>query len=54
MSVQVRANFVFTEEEFELLGFHKQGDIIENILKHADWDIEITSVEILSDEPEEF
>lgn len=46
MAIQVRANFVLTEEEFESLSFDKQGDIIEKMLSHQDWDVEILSIEM--------
>lgn len=50
MAIKVVAELVFTEEEFEALGFTKQGDIIENMLSHSDWDIEIMRIQIDTDE----
>jgi len=47
MAVQVRANFVFTEDDFENLSFDKQGDIIEQLLmSNPNWEVEILGIEL--------
>lgn len=44
MAKKVVLEIIFTEEEFELLSFEKQGEIIENMLVNRDWDIEIGKI----------
>lgn len=46
MAIRVNASFVFTEDEFEQLSFEKQGDIIEGLLQHKDWDVEVVNIEM--------
>lgn len=41
MAVRVNIAIVFTEDEFEQISFDKQGDIVNNLLRHRDWDIEV-------------
>lgn len=48
MAIRVQATFVFTEDDFENLSFEKKGDIIEKMMSHPDWDIEL--VDIVMDE----
>lgn len=46
MAIRVQATFVFTEDGFENLSFEKKGDIIEKMLSHPDWDIELVEMEM--------
>lgn len=47
MAIRVDLSIVFTEDEFESLSFEKQGIILDNMLTHQDWDIEILRAEFL-------
>lgn len=53
MTVQVNINLVFTEDDFEKLSFEKQGDIIEGMLSHSDWGVEILNIEMKGCDEEE-
>ena len=46
MAIKVIAEFIFTEDEFEALSFEKQGDILDNMLKHSDWDVDVVKIEM--------
>lgn len=44
MAIQVRANFVFTEDEFETLSIDEMADVFEKMLQSSGYDTEIFSV----------
>lgn len=47
MAIRVQATFVFTEDDFENLSFEKKGDIMEKMLSHPDWDVELLDIEMM-------